>query len=90
MLPVEQGTGQIWLREQFLCNVEYSIGEPMRRTGTLRAQRVLLSLEDEHCDMRIDAYGLTLVTADGSRYAIPRSPHRIGLGRLEFYVESRS
>jgi hypothetical protein len=90
MLPVEQGKGQIWLREQFLCDVEYVIDEPMRRTGTLRVQRILFTLEDAHCATLLNAYGLILVTEDKGCYPIPLPLQQTGLGRLECYVESRS
>jgi hypothetical protein len=88
MLPVGQGIGQLWIEEQLLCETEYFIGEPMRGTGIIRVQRVILLLEDEHCNKLLDAYNIVLVSADGCHYPIPRPLQSLGLGCLECYVES--
>lgn len=89
MLPVGQGQGKIWLHAQFLCDTKYVVSEPIRRTGALRVQRVLLTVEDKHCDTLLDSYQLTLVLADGTHHHIPRPIRNMGLGGLEVYVESR-
>ena len=88
MLPVEKATGQLWLRAEFLCDVEYDISQPLNSTGSSQVQRVTLTLEDEHCDKLIDAYELILILGDGRRCSIPRPLQKMGLGGLECYVES--
>jgi hypothetical protein len=90
MLPVGQGKGQIWRSGELLCEVKYDIGEPIRRTGALRVQRILLTLEDEHCQLLVDVYGLILVMANGSQHAILRPFQLHGIGHLECYVETCS
>jgi hypothetical protein len=88
MLPVGEGMGQIWLLGKYLCEVEYFVGEPMRHVGNSQVQRVILILEDEHCEKLVDAYELNLVLKDDTCVAIPRPLQSIGLGCLECYVES--
>jgi hypothetical protein len=88
MLPVEKATGQIWLREQFLCDVEYDISEPLSVGANLQVQRIILVVPEEHCAVLLDSYELTLVIADGQRCHIPRPLQHLGLNRLECYVES--
>jgi hypothetical protein len=90
MLPVEKAQGQIWLYDQFLCNVDYDIGEPLKNTDGTQVQRITLNLLDEESAPLLDAYDLTLIIADGSRCAIPRPLQHVGLGQLECYVESPS
>lgn len=88
MLSIEKGNGQIWLHDRFLCDVEYSISEPLRRTDGPEVQRITFILEEKDCAPLLNAYGLTLLLADGSRQQIPRPLQLIGLGTLECYVES--
>ena len=88
MLPVEKTKGQLWLHDRFLCDGEYDISSPLQRTGDAQVQRVTLTLEDEHCDLFIDAYELILILGDGRRCSIPRPIQKVGLGCLECYVES--
>jgi hypothetical protein len=40
MLPVEKEKGQIWLREQLLCEVEYEVSEPLKANVEPQVQRV--------------------------------------------------
>ena len=88
MLPVEKAKGQIWLHDKFLCDVEYEIDQPLKRTSGPQVQRVSFTVEDEHCTVLLDAYELTLILGDGRRCSIPRPIQKIGLGCLECYVES--
>jgi hypothetical protein len=89
MLAVEQGSGQIWLYDEFLCHIEYDISEALSFIDGHQVQRIFLRLLEEGCAPLLDAYDLTLVIADGSRCAIPRPLQRMGLARIECYVESR-
>lgn len=88
MLPVEKAKGQIFLHDKFLCDVEYDISDPLKRPSAPQVQRVMLTVEDEHCAVLLDAYELTLILGDGRRCPIPRPIQRTGLGCLECYVES--
>jgi len=88
MLPVENGKGKIWRGDQFLCDVEYDIGEPLENTDGAQVQRILFNLPDEKSASLLDAYDLTLVSASGSRYAIPRPIQHADRSYLECYVES--
>ncbi|MCC6457295.1 MAG: hypothetical protein IT328_20240 [Caldilineaceae bacterium] len=88
MLPVEQGSGQIWQDEQFLCDIDYDIDEPLVSANGHKIQRVTFTVAEADCAQLLDAYGLTLVIADGRRCAIPRPLQLAGLDRLECYVES--
>jgi hypothetical protein len=87
MLPVEQGKGQVWRRDQFLCNVEYSISARLDLTDGLPLQRITLVLANKNCQPLLDAYDLTLVLADGSRCAIPRPLRSSDKEHLECYLE---
>ncbi len=89
MLPVEKAKGQIFLHDEFLCDVDYNISEPLKRTGGVQVQRVTFTVEDEHCTPLLDAYELTLIIGDGRRCSIPRPLQSMGLGCLECYVESQ-
>lgn len=88
MLPVEQGIGQIWLDDRFLCDAEYAISQPLKSHNHHQAQRIILTVDEKECAPLLNAYGLTLVLANGSRQAIPRPFQHAGAGRLECYVES--
>lgn len=88
MLPVEKAKGHIWRDDQFLCDVEYDIGELMKINGSLHIQRIVFILPEEHCVTLLNATGLTLVLADGRRFSIPRPFERVRVGCLECYVES--
>jgi hypothetical protein len=88
MLPVEKATGQIWLRDQHLCDVEYEISEPLSASAMPHVQRIILVVPEEHCAALLDSYELILIMADGQRHHIPRPIQRVGLGVLECYVES--
>lgn len=90
MLPVGQGTGQMWLRDQFLCDVEYDIGEPLKFSRNPQVQRIDLVVPEEHCAALMDAYELVLVLGDGQRHHIPRPLRHLGEHHLECYVESPS
>ncbi len=90
MLPVEKAKGQIWLREQLLCDIEYEISEPMSVGVKPHVQRITLVVAEEHCAMLLDAYDLTLVMADGQRCHIPRPIQHLGSNCIECYVESSS
>jgi hypothetical protein len=90
MLPIEKAKGQIWLDDQFLCDVEYDIGTPISVSGKLQVQRIVFTLLEEHCTALLKALGLTLVLADGQRHDIPRPFQRLGEGSLECYFESLS
>ncbi len=90
MLTVEKAKGQIWLREQLLCDVEYEISEPLKRTAGPQVQRITLVVSEEHCASLLDAYELTLVMADGQRCHIPRPIQHLGSNCIECYVESSS
>jgi hypothetical protein len=88
MLPIGRGNGQIWLDDRFLCDVEYAINKPLKSRDH-QVQRIIFTLEEEDCAPLLDAYGLALILADGSRHAIPRPLQQAGVGRLECYVESQ-
>jgi hypothetical protein len=88
MLPVEKAKGQIWLHDKFLCDVEYDISKPLKRTDGPQVQRVTLVVPEEHCAVLLDSYDLTLVLADGQRFRIPRPLQHLGSNRIECYVES--
>jgi len=88
MLPVEKAEGQIWLRDQHLCDVEYEISEPMSASAMPHVQRVILVVPEEHCAVLLDSYELILVMADGQRCHIPRPLQHLGLNCIECYVES--
>src|SRR5687768_8410810 len=72
MLPMSQRTEQMWLREEFLCEVEYNIGEPLKFAYNPQVQRIDLVVLEVHCAAQLDMYDLTLMLADGQRYHIPR------------------
>jgi hypothetical protein len=88
MLPVGKEKGHIWLRDQFLCDVDYDISNPLRSTSGPQVQRIALTVPEEHCASLLDAYDLVLVLADGQRCRIPRPIQHLGLNNLECYVES--
>jgi hypothetical protein len=88
MLPIEQGHGQIWLRTHLLCDVEYAISQPLPAVGTTQAQRVVLTVPEEHCAALLDSEGLVLVIENGRRCPIPPPLRHLGLNNIECYVES--
>jgi hypothetical protein len=88
MLPVGKEKGHILLRNQFLCDVDYDIGEPLSFESGLQVQRIALTVSEEHCAALLNAYDLVLVLADGQRCPIPRPIQHLGLNNLECYVES--
>ena len=88
MLPVEKGKGQVWRRDQFLCDAEYDVGEPFQRNEFIDVQRVLLTVDAADCDPLLHSYDLTLVTASGKHYKIPKPFSLVGPGHLEIYIES--
>jgi hypothetical protein len=88
MLPVEKAKGQVFLGQQFLCDVDYDISEPMKASRNSNVQRIVLDVPDEHCAMLLDAYNLFLVLADGQRHRIPRPLLNSTLNHLECYVET--
>ena len=87
MLPVGSGSGQIWLKDEFLCNVEYKVDEARELAKRVRVQRIVLDVPEKHCEELLDAYELALVLADGQRWRIPRPLQHVGLGAVESYVE---
>ena len=89
MFPVGKAKGQIWHHDEYRCDVEYDISAPLRRTSTLRVQRIVLTVADDHRLTLLNSYGLTLMLEDGSRHSIPQALQSTGLGHLEFYVESQ-
>jgi hypothetical protein len=88
MLPVEKDTGHIWLRGQFLCDVDYDISKPLRSDSQPQVQRIILTVSEEHCATLLDAYDLVLELANGQRCPIPRPIQHLGANHLECYVES--
>jgi hypothetical protein len=88
MLPVEQGKGQIWRRDQFLCNVEYSISARLDFADRIPVQHITLVLANKNCQPLLDAYDLTLVLADGSRWTIPRPLNLSDREHLESFIQS--
>jgi hypothetical protein len=90
MLPIEKGRGQIWHRDQLLCDVDYEIDDPQHFSDGFPVQRITFTLPAEDCAQLLDAYDLSLVIADGRRYAIPRPIQRVSIGQMECYVESLS
>lgn len=90
MLPVEKAKGQVWLEDQFLCDVEYEISEPLKLIRKFHVQRICFVVAEEHCAVLLNAYNLTLVLASGQRCHIPRPFHHHGSGSMECYVESVS
>jgi hypothetical protein len=88
VLPVEKAQGQIWLRDKFLCDIEYEISEPLRNSRTSHVQRIVLVVPEAHCATLLDAYELILVLDNGQRQPIPRPLHYKGSNRFECYVES--
>jgi hypothetical protein len=87
MLPIEKGRGQIWHRDRFLCDIDYEIDEPQHFSDGFPVQRITLTLPEDRAQL-LDAYDLSLVIADGRRYAIPRPIRRVNAGQMECYVES--
>ena len=90
MLSVEKEKGQIWLREQLLCDVEYEISEPLNASANPHVQRITLVMAEEDCAALLDAYDLTLVMANGQSCHIPRPLQHLGSNCIECYVESSS
>jgi len=88
MLPIGKEKGYIWLRDQFLCDVDYDIGEPLSFESGPQVQRIILAVPEEHCALLLDSYELELVLADGQRCPIPRPIQHLGSNKLECYVES--
>ena len=87
MLPVEKGKGQVFVGQQFLCDVGYDINAPLHVDGDPQVQRIVLDVPDEHCATLLNAYNLTLVLADWQSLHIPRPLQLIGLNGVECYVE---
>jgi hypothetical protein len=88
MLAVEKAQGQIWLRGEFLCEIEYEISALLKHTRNPHVQRITLTVPEEHCAVLLDAYELILVMADGQHHHIPRPMHHLGSNYFECYVES--
>jgi hypothetical protein len=88
MLPIEKGSGQIWNRDRFVCDVDYAIDDPRYFNDGYPVQRITFTLPEEDCAQLLDAYDLSLVIADGRRYAIPRPIRRVSVGQMECYVGS--
>lgn len=88
MLPVGNGNGQLWRKDQFLCSVGYEISEPLQVGSRFSVQRVLftVAVKDDHGLLKV--YVLILIAADGNRYELPHSLQRSKAGKLECYVES--
>ncbi len=89
MLPVESGNGQVWRRDQYLCDAQYEVSEPFQHNEFMDVQRITLTIDDADCEPLLRSYDLTLVMADGKRHQIPHPLRLTARGVLEVYLESK-
>jgi hypothetical protein len=89
MLPVGHGQGQLWKGDEFLCDVDYEISEPLTFVSVAGTQHVKMLVHNYECEDLLHVAGLTLVLADGSRHRLPRPIDVVqGDGRLECFLNT--
>ncbi len=89
MLPIGRGQGELWNGDTFLCKVDYDISPPLTFVTAAGTQHINMIVHDYDCEMMLDAAGMTLILADGSRHRLPRPINFInGDRKLECFMDT--
>lgn len=73
MPPTEQGIGQLFHSECYLCDVLYSVDYPLSFANVFSVMHLTLTVKEYDASSLLALSNLVLLTADGTKHPLPQS-----------------